>query len=257
MDEVLKISKGTINICIFDDNVNDLDVTHSLTKTIMESSDIAYTIDTTTQFDVINKNYHIFIIDVILNKDNSFNLQAQLIKQYPKSQFILISHDNSFVAKVELADDLYFVSKEKISIELPAYFKKCLGKAVKSLNYLELNPDKFKNLKYLSKEQRQCVIKRIHVTDIEFIKSERNYASINYFSNGINKEVIYRCPIYIFKQCLIDFEQFVLLNRSFLVNSDYIKDVNMESLELILNSGHTIPFSKNDWKIIYKMIVGN
>ena len=37
--------------------------------------------------------------------------------EFPKSRIILVSHDNSFVTKVELADDLFFVSKEKISIE--------------------------------------------------------------------------------------------------------------------------------------------
>ena len=117
MDEVLKISKGVINICIIDDDVHDLEITKTIIENIMKISNIAYTIDAATQVDFINKSYDIFILDVILNKDDSFNLQAKLINEFPKSRIILVSHDNSFVTKVELADDLFFVSKEKISIE--------------------------------------------------------------------------------------------------------------------------------------------
>lgn len=257
MDEVLKISKGVINICIIDDDVHDLEITKTIIENIMKISNIAYTIDAATQVDFINKSYDIFILDVILNKDDSFNLQAKLINEFPKSRIILVSHDNSFVTKVELADDLFFVSKEKISIELPAYFKKCLGKVMKGLNYLELNPDKFKNLKHLPKSQRQSFTKRIPVNDIEFIKSERNYSTIYYFNNGVNKELTYRCPIYIFKQFLNDFNQFKLYNRSFLVNSDYIKDINLDNLQLVIKSNHKIPLSKKDWQNIYSMMIGN
>ena len=67
MDEVLKISKGVINICIIDDDVHDLEITKTIIENIMKISNIAYTIDAATQVDFINKSYDIFILDVILN----------------------------------------------------------------------------------------------------------------------------------------------------------------------------------------------
>lgn len=247
----LSVNNGHDNICIISKDTTELSKLESLTTSILTNLDgITFTTSLFSDFLEASKQniFNIYIINTNINELTQYKKQFDLISMNSSAYFLLISDDNSLAELVADYEELYFIHKNNCEIELKAHLKKIIRKQFKNQLILNININLVKDLNCVPSSLRSKLFISIPINAIEYISKEKNYLRIHYYYHDNIKEFYYRSTIRECFNILKIFPEFILVNRSYIINGNNLKALNTGELTMETKSGDIIQLSSKDIK---------
>ena len=179
------------------------------------------------------KEYQIIFIDVHLGEVNGIDFSIELKRKFPKALIVFVTMNNNFVHKSMEMQPFYFLRKDHLDDDLPIFFK-MFKEHLENTSFIVIN----------AREKRV----RINTYDIIYIEADGHYLKIV----TLDGEYTLKEKIKEFKKQLKN-KNIVQIHRSYLINLDFIYDVNQKFIILRnrkeINIGRTY---KKSFKLAYQ-----
>lgn len=179
------------------------------------------------------KEYQIIFIDVHLGEVNGIDFSIELKRKFPKALIVFVTMNNNFVHKSMEMQPFYFLRKDHLDDDLPIFFK-MFKEHLENTSFIVIN----------AREKRV----RINTYDIIYIEADGHYLKIV----TLDGEYTLKEKIKEFKKQLKN-KNIVQIHRSYLINLDFIYDVNSKFIILRnkkeINIGRTY---KKSFKLAYQ-----
>ncbi|MBE6131816.1 MAG: response regulator transcription factor [Erysipelotrichaceae bacterium] len=195
-----------------------------------ETLKIDFSSDSNKFLDTIEKNgaFDIVVIDLDYSRINGLNIASEVSKRNENSYIILLSKSKQDAYEGIKIGVIDYILKPIIDEEFVTSIEKA---------YKLIISENVKYLKYKTSDG----YKRININNIIYVEAEKHYQHI-YLKN--NKKVTIRSTIKKLEEELSSLtNQFVKTHSSFLVNIDFIKEIN--KYIIILTNTNIVPISKN------------
>lgn len=195
-----------------------------------ETLKIDFSSDSNKFLDTIEKNgaFDIVVVDLDYSRINGLNIASEVSKRNENTSIILLSKSKQDAYEGIKLGVIDYILKPIIDEEFIA----SIEKAYKII----LN----ENIKYL-KYKTADGYKKINVNNIIYIEADKHYQHVHLKNN---KQITIRSTIKKLEDELsLLTNQFVKTHSSFLVNIDFIKEIN--KYIIILTNTNIVPISKN------------
>ena len=180
------------------------------------------------------KDYQVIFIDVHLSKSiNGIDFSIELKKRFPKALIVFVTMNNNFVHKSMELQPFYFIRKDHLNEDMSIFFK-MFKEHLENTSFIVIN----------AREKRV----RINTSDIIYIEADGHYLKI------ITLDGEYK-----FKEKIKEFQKqlnnnnIIQVHRSYLINLDFVYDVNSKFIILRnkkeINIGKTY---KKKFKLTYQ-----
>lgn len=222
-----------INICICDDDNTIIAKIQDVITQYFDSRNISYHVDSYVDSDVLlNKikhkvEYDIYFLDIIMPEITGMHIANEIREHNETSAIIFLTSSPEYAVKSYDVRALNYllkpISKEKLISTLNYYIEK--------INV----PKKAENL--IVKEKGK--IKQVPFSGICCFESRRNKLLIHLNSN---EQLEIYSTMSKMEELLCEKKCFVRIHRSFIINMNYIKEI--EANEITLLPDYKIPLSK-------------
>lgn len=211
-----------INICIVDDNVEDIKKISELLLPYFSNDNIqikTFTDSSTVDFNVENDLY---ILDIDIPNKDGYHVANDIYNHLPTAKIIFCTMHDDFVFSSFQFNPFYFIRKSHLEDDMKYAMRK-----FKSV---------FQN-KYLFYKENGVETK-ILLTKVIYMESSRNYV-IFHTING--KTIKVRSSIINIQSSLND--NFIKISNGIIINVEYTKAMNSKTA--ILTNGISFPISRS------------
>ena len=195
-----------------------------------ETLKIDFSIDSNKFLDTIeiNGSFDIVVIDLDYSRINGLNIASEVSKRNENTSIILLSKSKQDAYEGIKIGVIDYILKPIIDEEFIAAIEKA---------YKIILSENIKYLKYKTADG----YKKINVNNIIYIEADKHYQHVHLKNN---KQITIRSTIKKLEDELsLLTNQFVKTHSSFLVNIDFIKEIN--KYIILLTNTNIVPISKN------------
>lgn len=159
------------------------------------------------------KDYQVIFIDVHLSESiNGIDYSIELKKKFPKALIVFVTMNNNFVHKSMELQPFYFIRKDHLEKDISIFFK-MFKEHLENTSFIVIN----------TREKRV----RINTSDIIYIEADGHYLKVV----TLDGEYKLKGKIKEFKNQLNN-NNIIQVHRSYLVNLDFVYDVNTKYIIL-------------------------
>ena len=97
--------------------------------------------------------------------------------------------------------------------------------------------------------KRNKIFHKILIEDIQYVEASGNYSVIYVDKNKFVSNLTFR-----YIDSLLPKELFVHVHRSFILNTRYLSNINIENNEIVMENGNTLPISRSKKQAFLKRI---
>lgn len=222
-----------ITVGIFGINDDQNKIVSNLIKKYFKDKEtlkIDFSSDSNKFLDTIEKNgaFDIIVIDLDHSRINGLNIASEVSKRNENTSIILLSKSKQDAYEGIKIGVIDYILKPIIDEEFIAAIEKA---------YKIILSENIKYLKYKTADG----YKKINVNNIIYIEADKHYQHVHLKNN---KQITIRSTIKKLEDELsLLTNQFVKTHSSFLVNIDFIKEIN--KYIILLTNTNIVPISKN------------